>query len=318
VNYIADYVTAAYRVLLGVSVTIAIVMVMVGGFQYVISPATGDVKAAKTRIRNAVVGLVLLLSVYVILFTVNPQLTLFTALKLSEVPAVSIDNETPQNFKEGFTDVSQLAGGSPGWNGVPVYDQRDFATVPYGPSTSACFKPGVARQNDGNGTIASSGCGVVAFSEVASALTGASLTPDVVAASFWSESGGDPNKTNKGFRPVDQSGCGTNGTLYTAFTDSELLAQNNLVGRVIPKDDTSQILDLLSKGKFIIVSYATRDSKGNLNGGGHYVVLAGLDSQGNLEVNNSYPGGTEIRPVSWLTTDIRSAVYVDTQANAIP
>ena len=106
VNFIADYVTAIYRVLLGVSVTIAIVMIMIGGFQYVISPATGDVKAAKTRIQNAVVGLVLLLSVYVILFTINPQLTLFNALKVKQIDLVALDTSGPEGATGGAPSAS--------------------------------------------------------------------------------------------------------------------------------------------------------------------------------------------------------------------
>jgi hypothetical protein len=285
---------------------------MIGGFQYVLSPASGDLKAAKERIKNSVVGLVLLLSVYVILFTVNPQLTIFNPLKISNVPAVDIPNETPPNFNEQFTKVSALSGGAAGWNGVPVYDQRDFAGVAYGPATSDCFKAGVPRQSDGQGNIASSGCGVVSFAEVASALSGTTITPPDVAASFWSESGGDPAKTNKHFRPVNDKGCGFNGTSYAAFTDSELLRKFNLVGKVIPKDNIDGIVNLLQKGKLVIVSYTTS------SGGGHYVVLAGVDAQGNFLVNNSYPGGTEKRPRAWLESTIKSAVYVDKKDIAIP
>lgn len=83
VSDLGDYIQKGYNLLLGIAVTIAIVMVMVGGLQYVIGAgAPEQVSKAKHRIQNAVIGLALLLCAYVILYTVNPQL-----VKL-EVPAV--------------------------------------------------------------------------------------------------------------------------------------------------------------------------------------------------------------------------------------
>lgn len=93
VGFLADYISAAYQMLLGLSITIAIVMIMLGGIQYVLGAGTGEVKAAKQRITNAVTGLVLMLSVYVILFTVNPQLTLLPALRIEMPEEIPLEYE---------------------------------------------------------------------------------------------------------------------------------------------------------------------------------------------------------------------------------
>lgn len=85
-NFIAAYVSGVYRYLLSISVTIAIVMVMIGGVQYVIGGgAQEQVSKGKERIVNAVTGLILLLSVFVILYTVNPQLTVLNTLAIKTV-----------------------------------------------------------------------------------------------------------------------------------------------------------------------------------------------------------------------------------------
>jgi hypothetical protein len=75
-----EYIGVAYKWLVGAASIIAIVFIMIGGLQYAVAGGHGDVAGAKKRILNAVVGLVLLLSTWLILYTVNPNL-----LKL-EVP----------------------------------------------------------------------------------------------------------------------------------------------------------------------------------------------------------------------------------------
>lgn len=91
-NFIGEYITGVYKFLIGFALTIAIVMMMVGGLQYVIGATSGEIGKAKERIRNAIVGLVLLLFVYVILFTVNPQTTLFSSLELKYIKEIPSEN----------------------------------------------------------------------------------------------------------------------------------------------------------------------------------------------------------------------------------
>lgn len=85
-NFIGTYVTGVYQFLIGFAMTVAIVMVMIGGVQYVVGGTTGELGKAKERITNAVTGFVLLMFVYVILFVVNPNLTSFPNIQLTSVP----------------------------------------------------------------------------------------------------------------------------------------------------------------------------------------------------------------------------------------
>ena len=81
---IGDYINLLYTYSLSIAAIIAVVMIMIGGVQYVIGSGTGGeaVTAARKRITNAVTGLVLLLFAYLVLNTVNPALVKFKVLQL--------------------------------------------------------------------------------------------------------------------------------------------------------------------------------------------------------------------------------------------
>lgn len=96
VNFLPEYIAGIYRVSLGLAAIFAIVMIMIGGAQYVIGSGTGGeaVAAAKTRITNAVTGLVLILCAYTILYVINPRLTFFDSLKIESISEVELDFDT--------------------------------------------------------------------------------------------------------------------------------------------------------------------------------------------------------------------------------
>lgn len=109
VNYLANYISAVYKFLLGAAATIAIVMIMIGGFQYVLSSGGfGDVKKGKERIKNAITGLILLMGVSIILFTVNPQLVLFKPLTVSYIKR---GEDIEFASEEASTRTVELPGG---------------------------------------------------------------------------------------------------------------------------------------------------------------------------------------------------------------
>lgn len=86
VNFIGAYVNAIYRWLIGVMALFAVVMIMVGGIQYMLRGGSQQgVTEAKARITNALVGMVILLGSYVLLYTTNPQLTIFAPLEIKPV-----------------------------------------------------------------------------------------------------------------------------------------------------------------------------------------------------------------------------------------
>jgi len=86
IPWLAQYVGGVYTFLLSIVGMVAAVMMVVGGFQYLTSGGdTTKVAAGRKRIVNALSGLILALSSYVILFVINPNLVSFDGLKIAGV-----------------------------------------------------------------------------------------------------------------------------------------------------------------------------------------------------------------------------------------
>lgn len=121
VNWLGEYITGVYKYLLGIAVTVAIVMIMIGGLQYVLAAGGGDVKKAKKRMTDAVTGLILLFSVYLILFAVGgSRFTTFSALSLDNVARIPFPEENEPDFVRGTvaTRLSDATGAGIGGSGA--------------------------------------------------------------------------------------------------------------------------------------------------------------------------------------------------------
>ncbi|MFH1089747.1 MAG: M15 family metallopeptidase [Candidatus Uhrbacteria bacterium] len=82
INWLGEYINGLYQFLLSIGGIFAVLMIMIGGIQYVISRGGGEMSEAKKRMTNALTGLVLLFSVFIILSTVSPGLISFDALNI--------------------------------------------------------------------------------------------------------------------------------------------------------------------------------------------------------------------------------------------
>jgi hypothetical protein len=84
--FLSDYIAGVYNFLVSIVGSVAAVMIMIGGFQYL--TAGGDKKKVddgKKRIQNAMLGLVLVLGSYALLYAINPGLVSFDALRVETV-----------------------------------------------------------------------------------------------------------------------------------------------------------------------------------------------------------------------------------------
>ncbi len=92
IPYLAEYIRDIYRYAVGIAGSIAIIMIVVAGFQWSTSGGNTDtINEAKKRIQNAVIGLIILLASYSILYAINPNLVKFYSL---QVPYI-ISKELP-------------------------------------------------------------------------------------------------------------------------------------------------------------------------------------------------------------------------------
>lgn len=100
VSGLGDYINKLFLYLLSISSIIAVLMLMVGGVKYIISPDGEQTSKAKEQINKALTGLVLLFCATLILFTVNPQL-----IKLEMPP---IPRTRPVFFVSDTTTCEEL------------------------------------------------------------------------------------------------------------------------------------------------------------------------------------------------------------------
>jgi hypothetical protein len=130
VNYLGEYIAAAYRFGLAIVLIVATIMVTYGGFRYLIGSSTGDIKTGKEIIQDAVIGMLIVLGAYVILQTVNPATLSLQLTDLTPIRGLTIDeqlNVTP--FDTSDPDNSnEVTGGPVGTghldsHGIVTYDE---------------------------------------------------------------------------------------------------------------------------------------------------------------------------------------------------
>ncbi|MFH0804527.1 MAG: pilin [Candidatus Zambryskibacteria bacterium] len=69
-----DYLPGMFKLAVGIAAVSAVLMIVIGGFQYISTDAISGKSAGKDRIKNAVFGLVLVIGAWLILYTINPNL----------------------------------------------------------------------------------------------------------------------------------------------------------------------------------------------------------------------------------------------------
>lgn len=83
VPFVAEYIVAFYRYALGIIVTLAMVMIVIGGIRWASAAGNASaIGAAKDTIVRAVMGLLIAFGSYTILYLINPELVNFRALRI--------------------------------------------------------------------------------------------------------------------------------------------------------------------------------------------------------------------------------------------
>lgn len=71
---LATYIPNMIKLIIGLASALAVIKIIIGGIQYMSTDAVGGKSAGKDTIQNALLGLLLAISAYTILYTVNPKL----------------------------------------------------------------------------------------------------------------------------------------------------------------------------------------------------------------------------------------------------
>ncbi|MFH1621132.1 MAG: pilin [Patescibacteria group bacterium] len=88
IPWLGAYIAAVYAYLVGVSVIAAAVMIVYGGFRYILGSSMGSVTRGKEIIKDALIGLMLIFGTYTILATLNQNLVEPKSLAVESVNPV--------------------------------------------------------------------------------------------------------------------------------------------------------------------------------------------------------------------------------------
>lgn len=115
------YIGAIYKVALVVVTLSAVLMLSIGGFMYLTSAGnTAAMGSAKSIIYDALIGLVIALSAWLVLYVINPDLV---TVSLSNLPPITVSGGTT-----GTTPVTVVPGVQPGYGTPPPQSSVDLAT----------------------------------------------------------------------------------------------------------------------------------------------------------------------------------------------
>lgn len=113
IPWLAQYIAAGYKYFVGIAVILAIVLMMIGGFQWMTSGGNSEgVSSGKKRITHAVLGLGLALGSYTILYTINPDLVELNTLNIRNVSNETNDDEQ-QAGTQGGSGTNNSTSASP-------------------------------------------------------------------------------------------------------------------------------------------------------------------------------------------------------------
>lgn len=96
---LGSYINSLFFLIISVAAMLAVIKVVIGGFQYMTQTSSTSATAkARETIRDAIIGLILLLSSYLILSIINPQILTLEALRFSALsPSGTTRNIIEQN-----------------------------------------------------------------------------------------------------------------------------------------------------------------------------------------------------------------------------
>lgn len=118
IPYLAQYIAALYNYLLGIVVIAAAVMVVYGGFKYVLSSTMTGVKDGKETIKDAIIGLVVALGLITIMQSINPALVGGQALKIRVITPdpylAGMAKDTAFDTNGVIDPANKTATGAPG------------------------------------------------------------------------------------------------------------------------------------------------------------------------------------------------------------
>jgi hypothetical protein len=197
IPFLSQYISAFYKFLLGLTVVVTAVMIMYGGFKYIIGSSVATIQDGKEIIQNALVGMVLVFCSFVFLNLVNPDAA---SLKPLTVQIVKRDIMLDFLLENGTThegalnpDPRQLVNPAippPASSGAPVSSggagtsggttPSGGASTPEGTTPSGGTTPSPGGAGTSGGTTPSGGASTPEGTTPSGGTAVAALPPDQI------------------------------------------------------------------------------------------------------------------------------------------
>lgn len=312
---LAQYLSAVYNYLISITATVATIVFAYGAFQYLLGSALPSIASGKRIMQEAVIGLLLVFSAHLILFTINPATVELKSLVVDPVRSAEYKNEdvldssvslapgasaAPRGYHGSFLgwSDSELSGSSmiqdPGGSAAQPLNiegfymfQGPWASKAYGPdSAPAC--PGTNSQSYSQAhcctTYAHAGCGAASFATLL-ATAGVQTDPQKVGTVL----------SSLGARSCN-TGTSFDGSLATRAGQAAGVTASAL-GRGI--GGVKAAINALRSGQpvmFLCMSCTGKTTTSKPKSyGGHFMVLNGVDPTGRIfsvfDVGNPNPYG---------------------------
>ncbi|PJA10674.1 hypothetical protein CO115_04775 [Candidatus Falkowbacteria bacterium CG_4_9_14_3_um_filter_36_9] len=140
-NPIGDYIQAVYKYAVGAVGIIATVVMMFGGILWIVAGGNAErISNAKSWIGAALTGLILVMTSYLILYTVNPKLVQFEPINIAKVKDKSNCNIKPDNPTYITGDKRYLCADILGSNWITIFDKNICAKNIFEPNFNQTFR----------------------------------------------------------------------------------------------------------------------------------------------------------------------------------
>ncbi|MEA3398485.1 MAG: pilin [Patescibacteria group bacterium] len=124
VNWIGEHIANIYKYAIGIVGILATVVMMIGGIMWVVAGGNATrIGEAKAWIGAALTGLVLALTSYVILYQINPDLTQFKPIEITQI------KESVQDKNKGKWYFSWVADSGEARISSPFINEHDCVDV---------------------------------------------------------------------------------------------------------------------------------------------------------------------------------------------
>jgi cell wall-associated NlpC family hydrolase len=109
---LGTYLNVMIRIFIGLCAVLSVVMIVMGGIEYMTSELVSSKEAGKERIRGAIFGLLLALGAYALLFTINPDILNTDLSSLANVTVdVPLGGESSAPFGTGIAASTLKSAG---------------------------------------------------------------------------------------------------------------------------------------------------------------------------------------------------------------